>query len=594
MNFPNLTNAKTVVYDTETTGLDWKRDEVVGHVITLGSRADDSFYFPVRHRGGANLDPEKVEGWLRKDLAPRKDIKLVGHNLKFDLHFGANSGLNFATRDLECTMINAALCDENAGRYNLETQAKQFGVEPKKSSELYEYLASIFGGEPTHKQMEHFCELAGDDAMANEYAKGDGTSTYQLWAAQQEQLDYEGLRKVHGVECRVIRTLFRMERRGVPVDEARLDWFEGILNQKQQDADEALPEGLNVRSGPQMRKLMEANGHTDWPLTAKGNPSFPEEWLKTNETGRHVVRKRKITNMKNSFTEPLRERHLFNGKVYTQFNQLKMDDFGTVSGRLSSSDPNMQQVPKRDKEFAPLFRSVFVPEKGKLWSANDYGQQEFVVFTEYTRNPTLVAGYKATPIVDIHSSVAQMLNVERDPTAKRLNLGQVYGMGAATLALKLGCSLSEAKDYNRRYHNMIPEAKPFLKKAESRAKSRGYVYTFLERRRRFPDSRFAHKAGNGIIQGSSADITKVKMVEVDEYFEAETNDECGLILQIHDELDWMVPPEMKAHDDEARRIMKSFGPDDMIQMDIPIQVDGDIATDWGRASFPKFDFGAVE
>jgi DNA polymerase I-like protein with 3'-5' exonuclease and polymerase domains len=141
---------------------------------------------------------------------------------------------------------------------------------------------------------------------------------------------------------------------------------------------------------------------------------------------------------------------------------------------------------------------------------------------------------------------------------------------------------------------MIPEARPFLKKAESRAKSRGYVYTYLGRRRRFPDSRFAHKAGNAIIQGSSADITKLKMVEVDEYFEAETNDECGLILQIHDELDWMVAPGMEKHDEEARRIMKSFGEDDLIQMDIPIQVDGDVATDWGKASFPKFDFGEVQ
>lgn len=594
-NPPNVKDAKVIAYDTETTGLDWKKDQIVGHVIAVGPREDETFYFPVRHGGGANYDPEVVARWVDQEVGADASKRVVGHHLKFDLHFAANDGITFKG-PVECTMVNATLIDENAGRFSLDAVAPRFGAKPKVTA-IYGHLASLFGGEATRKaQLGNFWRTSGDDPFAVEYAAGDGTTTFQVWQAQQEHLDAQELRRVWSVECRCVRTLFRMERRGVPVDPDRFEWLEAELEQRLDAAYAADPwlADLNVRSPIQMKALMTKHGHTDWPLTPKGAPSFPEKWLETLDVGKKIIRVRKISNLKNTFMEGAIKGHIHNGRVHTTFNQLKMDEYGTVSGRLSSSEPNLQQVPKRDKEFAPLFRRLFVADPGTKWSANDYKQQEFVVFTEYTGNPTLVAGYKADPPIDMHQSVADMLGVERDPTAKRMNLGMVYGMGVPKLAASLGVPLSKAKEYRNRYDAEIPEARRFLKKAEARARGRGYVMTFLGRRRRFPDLTKAHKAGNGVIQGGSADVTKQKMVEIDEFFAA-NGDVAYLTLQVHDELDWFFPDNEvgRALDAEARRIMEDFSEGQPIHLVTPLRVDGDIADDWGKASFPKFDWSVV-
>jgi DNA polymerase-1 len=488
--------------------------------------------------------------------------------------------------NIECTQVNHALIDENIGRFGLDACAEYYNCPAKKGDRLYAHLAEMFGGEPNRDQMSNFWRLSGDDPLAHEYAVGDGRTTWMVHEKQQEVLDEEDLRLVWSVECRVIRTLFRMERRGVPVDEERLSQFESFLDQKLREARTALPEGFNVRSQPQIKKLMEDNGHTDWPLTAKGNPSFTEHWLKTFDLGQRIIKVRKIENLFNSFINPLKERHLHNGRIHCNFNQVKQDDFGTVSGRLSSNAPNMQQVPKRDKELAPLFRTIFVADPGYKWSANDYKQQEYVVFAEYSGSKKLQDGYRQEPPLDMHSMVAQLLGVERDPTAKRLNLGQLYGMGVDKLAWSLNISTSMAKNYRAAYDREVPEARNFLKNAEKRARGRGYVFTKLKRRCRL-DRQIAHKAGNRIIQGTSADITKLKMVEIDEYFKSQ-GDICHILLQVHDELDWQFPntDEGWRQDAEARRIMKSFDEGDLIHMKTPLQVDNDIAEDWGRASFP--------
>jgi DNA polymerase-1 len=166
-------------------------------------------------------------------------------------------------------------------------------------------------------------------------------------------------------------------------------------------------------------------------------------------------------------------------------------------------------------------------------------------------------------------------------------------MGPAKLAIKLHCSLEQAKKYNEKYNERIPEAKRFLKKAEKLAKARGYVMTFLGRRRRFPNPSLAHKAGNSVIQGGSADLTKAKMVEVDDYF-ASQGDQCYLTLQVHDELDWQFPEGAEDQNAEAIRIMEDFSPGQMIEMDVPLRVDSDVAKDWGKASFPKFDWSKID
>jgi DNA polymerase-1 len=302
-----------------------------------------------------------------------------------------------------------------------------------------------------------------------------------------------------------------------------------------------------------------------------------------------IVAVRKIETLLASFVDPLKERHLFQGRVHCNFNQLKQDDYGTVTGRLSSNNPNMQQIPKRDKDLAPLFRMLFLPEEGHEWIAADYNQQEYRLFAEYAGgNNMFLRGYAQDPPVDAHSMVAAELDVPRDPTAKRMNFGLVTGMGSVKLAGSLGISLSEAKKFHEAYHAKFPEAKEFRTAAEYYAIQRGWVRTKIHRRRRFPDKRLAYKAGNSIIQGTGADIMKSKMVEVNEFLQAEKAD-TRVLLSVHDELNLSRAPGEEKIGARCLEIMQSFGKEDLITLGVKMPVDAHEDRDWGRASFPTYD-----
>ena len=598
-----LKDSKMVVFDVETSGLDWKRNGAVGYVLTFSENPKESFYVPVRHGGGGNCptgsapmsssidwmeEPSVFEKELASVLVSRgKDLRVIGHNLKFDMHMSMNHGIDLSKNSVECTMVNESLIDENAGRYSLDASSRRRGVGSKLGDELYEHMANKFGGDITAKaQMGSFWKLAGDDPFGYVYAATDGTVTWNLRKEQHRQLEAQELMRVWGMECRTTRTLFRTERRGIRVDQNEMGRVDEQISTKMREAEENLPVDFNVRSPKQIRAYLESVGRTDWPKTDKGNPSFKEDWLSTFEHGNYIVNKRSLKTLMDSFVTPLKT-HAESGRVHTEFNQTKSDDYGTVTGRLSSAKPNMQQIPKRKKEIAEIFRAVFTPDDGYIWSSNDYVQQELVVFTEYSGAESMMRGYNSNPPIDGHSTVAEMLGVERDPTAKRMNLGMLYGMGSKALAGHLGVSVKEAKDYIDLYNRRIPEAKQFLKFSEQRARARGWVKTKLGRRRRFPDPRFAHKAGNSVIQGSSADITKLKMAQIDEYFESE-GDICHLLLQVHDELDWQFPKGAKGkkQNKEAMRIMQDFSEGSELWLKrVPLAIENRTGKNWAIATF---------
>ncbi len=349
---PRIETGTPYVYDVETDGVDWKHNKIVGIVVCFGPQLEDSFYFPIRHGGGGNLNEKQVLSWMR-NLAKVPDHKLIGHHIKFDLQMSANEGILFKTRDINCTMVMASLIDENAGAYNLGDCAKRFGVSMKADAPMYRYLAETFGGEPVRDQMGNYWKLRGDDPMAVRYARQDGVSTWQLFHSMVPYIEQQELTEVHELEKRVTRTLFRMERHGVKVDEEGIKRVQGQLNQELTKVKKTLPKDFNERSSIMVRKWMEDHNETNWPLTApskrfpRGQPSFKESWMSMSKAGRVVVSLRKTSNMLNSFINPLMNRHIHNGRVHTNFNQIKQDDYGVVSGRLSSNDPNMQQIPKR-------------------------------------------------------------------------------------------------------------------------------------------------------------------------------------------------------------------------------------------------------
>ena len=599
--------APVLAFDTETSGVDWKRNQPVGYVFTPDPT--NSVYIPVRHGGGGNLidpsvpplanadDPivihrfEKAltEAFQERD---RRGFLTIGHNLKFDLHFAANAGV-ILNRQLECTQTNEALLNEHAAGFGLDDCAKRHRVTAKLGENLYMHMANRFGGPATRNQMANFWRLPGNDALGSEYAAGDGITTIELWQSQRKDKDEQpiDISPVWQLEADLIRTVWRIERRGIAIDRDRAAQVQGELESKIADLMAVLPEGFNVRSPADVRKLCEDAGHTDWPLTAPtkrfptGQPSFTEKWLNTFDEGRRVVAIRESTNLINSFLSPLLERHSFNGRVHPSLHATAIDDFGTISGRFSCSNPNMQQIPKHNKELGKLFRSIFVPDAGMTLFEGDYSQCEPRLFAHYSAEPALVDGYSAVPPRDMHRVCADLLGVDRETTAKRMNMGLLTGMQVNTFSQHMGWELSEARRMFDTWMSMFPGIATFQKQAKYAMTSRGYVRTLLNRMCRLDDARFAYKATSRIIQGGNADIVKKKLLDADRMLEAE-GDAVQLLMTIHDSFLWqgvMDDRGTRIVDDLKKLLVDVQSPP--FNLRVPFKMDIGSGANWAEATY---------
>ena len=578
-----LSSAEIVVVDVETNGLDWRHNYIVGWVFTFGPQPDETFYLPVRHETGLNLDPVRVNDMIKSSqLASRR---WVGHNLSFDLGFIAKEGITL-TGAFEDTMINECLLNEFESSYSLAACADRCGVQAKKADEILNHVASVFGGEAHKNRMGEFWRLDAEDTMAVEYAKGDGTTTWQLWDVQQNRLDIQDLRKVWSVECALIPVLSRMTQRGIRVDGDKLNRIRERVEKDLIEYKSLIGEEVNPRSSKQMTAFFTKHGVTDWPTTAKGNPSFTEEWLVTSEVGRKFVRVRQYSNLLNSFITPMIERHLYNGRVHTQFNQLKSDDYGTVTGRLSSSNPNLQQVPKRNTELGVMFRSIFVPDDGMVWGSADYSQCEPRLLAYYSGCRVLIDGYNANPPVDAHTSVAQSAGIDRQ-SGKRLNQALLTGAGIKKATAMLGKPQKEAESIVHRYFEVMPEIKTLQFAAAEKMKKYGFVRSILNRRARIESPGYEYKAVNRLLQCSNADMIKQSMVLIDDYCRAEGG--INMINNVHDSIDFQYEPGKRAAYDESLKIMCDFPIIDVV----PIEVEEDSGYNWSIASYGEDTYNKV-
>lgn len=593
--------AREIAYDTETSGVDWKVHNPVGYVITT-----DGFsgYVPIRHGGGGNLlspncpplltptDKITPHPW-EIDLAAafeerrRQGFLTIGHHLKFDAHMSANAGIMIG-RECGDTQINMAMLDEYGRSFSLATAAEKERVTAKKGQELYEHISRITGIPlPTKNAeiMEHYWRTAGDDPVVVDYATGDGTTTLEVWRSQLPVIYGEGMEQIHRIESRLIWTLFRMERRGIKIDETYIGDLQSKVTEEIQVASGRLPRDFNARSSTQMRTLFEAAGVTDWPVTALGNPSFNEKFLKKSQQGRDVIAVRQLRNLLATFVEPLRTRHMHNGRVHTNINQLKSDDYGTVGGRISTDGPNLLAVPKRNKEIGPRFRRCFVADDGMdFWEA-DYKQAEPVLFAHYSKDPTLLAGYSSDPIVDCHAALAERMGVERDPTAKRMNMGIFTGMQPKTFAEHMGWDLERATNAWNEWFDIFPGVRDFQNGAKKAFQQRGYVITLLGRRCHLEHPRFAYRGTSRIIQGGNADIIKAKLLEADEWLESE-GDQAHLLLSIYDSVEWQAPTGAKGETISAHlvAIFKDLqrAP---FNLRVPMGMDVDHGRSWADATY---------
>lgn len=594
-------DSKLLVIDTETSGLDWKRNYIVGWVLTVDT---DSVYVPVRHGGGGNIyDPNvapidtaevddaallpnhQFEIELAKAFAQNPTQLRVGHNLKFDALFAAQRGVMFG-RNLSCTMNQQCLVNEYTKSYSLESLAVAYGLKPKLSEPMYAHISNTLGVPNTKNAMAHFWRLAGNDPMATEYAEGDGITTWQLFKRQIDKLDNVGVGDIiRRVENELIWTLVRMERRGMRVDMAYLDGLKHRIEGYVAEALASMPEGFNVRSAAQVKEWMTNHGHTDWPVTEKGNASFPEGWLKQYEAGRKIVDIRKWSNLSNSFITPLVDTHIFKSRVHARVNQNKADDHGTISGRLSCSSPNLQQVPKHNKQLAKEFRKAFIADEGYKFYEADWSQAEPRLFAHYSGEPRLVDGYSETPFRDVHTIVAEMMKVDRGTTGKRMNMGMFTGMQPKTFSEHMKLPLTEATRLWNDWNKLFPKVAEFQNTAKTVMLRRGYVRTLLGRFGRLENPVFAYKATSKIIQGSQADMMKCVMVEIDKMLE-ERGDRTHLLMQVHDSLVWQAPDDENGRKDSAEiaRMMEDVQTKPF-NLRVPFVAEMEYGDNWAEASF---------
>ena len=598
-------SAPLICFDTEGTGLDWKRNSVVGYVITADE--ENNCYVPIRHGGGGNLGgakpieaadaPHEIHPWeveLSAAFRERttKGLLTVGHFIKFDCHFAANHGVMLG-RHLEDTWVNEALLTARANGFSLDACCKRWRVTEKKGEELYVRLAEAFGGETGRDQMANYWRTSGDDPVATEYAKGDGVSTLALRAAQIVHINkpYDGewsLANVHKMESDLIWTVFRMERRGIKIDVEQLQRVKNKLAGMENEANRQLPDGFNAKSTAQVEKWLRDKGVVDFPRTdpsskfPDGQVSIRQKWLEAIPEGKPIVSLRKVKDLSSKFLTPLEGRHLFKGRVHASLHQLGADEAGTISGRFSCTDPNLQALTARDKVLGRLLRSVFVADEGMEFWESDLSQIEPRIVTHFTKNKTLIDGYNATPFIDIHTTVSKMTGLVRD-LSKRVGMGLITGLSLNGFARHMEWDMDKAKPVYDNYHANFPELRRFYRDAMNVFEQRGYVRTMLGRVFWLEDPQYAYRALSRIVQGNCADFMKYNLLRADLLCESE-GDKVQLMMTVHDSIVGQSRPE---HWGKVQQVIHLFeeGQQPPFNFIVPTVMETGRGRSWGEAKY---------
>lgn len=579
----------TIVLDTETTGLHKLND--VPFMLLL---AIDNDYFALKWS-------PNVAWWLNKNLD--KAGIVICHNAKYDWHMMRNGGVDanvLYNTNVYCTMVVEALINEHRLSYSLDNLGMEYFDQGKLDELLYERIAATYGGKPDKKQMANvskFAELSQENwVIVADYGMQDIDLTRMLYFHQGPEIRKQNLETVVTLEMNVLKALVEVEARGVLVDVKRVERVTKELTERQKAVQDRIVQEVgwmvNPRSPLEMEKAFRKLG-IPIKQSAKGKPTFAKDALEQLSDFpfiKMLQESRNIKTMMDTFIGGSIGKNITpNNRIHTNFNQTRNGDSGTMTGRLSSTEPNLQQIPKRDGELAPLIRSLFYPGPGRSWIANDWEQFEFRVFAHYVKDLDLTERYEKDPHTDFHTALAEMTGKPRDK-AKRINLGLVFGMGEGKLAKELGLPYtteikhgkemliagSEAKALFEEYHSRFPKAKAFLQEASQLARSRGYVRTITGRRIRFPGGEFVHKAGGLIFQGTSADFMKIKLVELNNEFR---NTDVEFVLIVHDEF-CLTAPKNKAEQVAAR--VKEIT-EHIPQLRIPILADAGIGPTWWEA-----------
>ena len=612
LELPDITSAKKIAIDVETrdpnlksNGPGWPTGdgEVVGYAVAVD---DWSGYIPIRHFGGGNLDEKVVNRWLKKVFECPADK--IMHNAQYDLGWIKQMGFTVNGRIID-TMVVASLLDENRFSYSLNALAYDHLNKTKSEKALVE-AAREFGIDPKAEMWKMPAMYVGP------YAEADAELTLGLWHYFSVQLGKEDLWPIANLELDLLPCLVDMTMRGVRVDQNRVERTRNTLLKQEKEVMKEIKRlagnDVEIWAAQSLAKAFDKLDIT-YPKTEKGAPSFTKLFLSEHEhpLSKLVVQARNLNKTSGTFINTIMKHCRADGRIHSHINQIRSDDGGTVSGRISMSNPNLQQIPARDPVIGPMIRSLFLPEEGDKWAAIDFSQQEPRILVHYahvygkSRNLELegaqefVTKYKDDPDTDFHTMVAEMANIPRKQ-AKTINLGMMYGMGVNKLSEQLDIPVEEAKSLIKQYHTRVPFVKGLMTGVMNRLNDKaasGSLRSLLGRKCRFdlwePDTfamhkampykeaiaehgattrlkrAYTYKALNRLIQASAADMTKKAMVDL--YKSGKLP-----MIQVHDEIAMSVK-----NIDEAREVATIM--ETAVPLEVPSKCDIDLGPSWGEA-----------
>jgi len=599
---PELKDAKIISFDVEThdpnlmtLGPGGVRND--GKLIGISICTDTGFkgYFPIGHPEG-NMDKQRVLRWA-KDIFAR-DIEYVGANVLYDLEWLRVNGVEVTGTLRDIQIAEPLMNEELDGGYSLEALAKRY-LDKGKDEEMLKQVATIYKIDPKSGLWKLPAQYVGP------YAEADAELPLRIWDLQKIKLKAQDLWEIFELESKLLHVILDMRFRGVAIDMYAAEQLnDRMLNEEVHKLRQIRKDCgmiIDLWSNDSMAKAFDSMGIW-YPKTAIGNPSFISDWLQNHEHEfpRKIAEWRRACKMRRDFVEGICLNHSHNGRIYTQFHQLRKDSEGTRTGRFSSSNPNLQQIP--DDE---LVRSLFIPDEGKHWACLDYSQQEPRVLLHYAYLRKLrgaeeaVEKFRNDPNADFHRIVSEMAGIPRKE-AKTINLGMFYGMGIFKLSQQLNMTMEEAKPLFEQYHQQVPFVRALAQECSIAAGTRGLVRTLLGRHRHFcmwepadfknkwPNKEiplnheaaqkvwkgrplrraYTHKALNALIQGSSADMMKQALIELHEH---------GITpqLTVHDEIDFSFDNNQDLI--LAREIMENC-----VQLELPLKVDVEIGPNWGN------------
>lgn len=623
--FPRLKDAKWVAIDTETydPGLDdhgpgWARGK--GHLVGISAAVatGERWYFPMRHEVEAhdNLDPEHVLAWARDNLCERSQT-LVGANLTYDVGWLAQEGVRVKGNLFDVQFAEALLSED--GAVNLDWLATKYLGKHKETSKLYEWSQLAYGGKVNGSQRANIYRCP--PSLVGHYAEADATLPFELVQPLTNKLVSEQLYHIFDLECSLIPFLIAMRFAGVRVDLGRAEELRSTLMRKEQQASAELDSlvgfEVNVNASASLAKAFDRLG-VAYPTTEKGAPSFTKLFLEELEhpVGDMVKHVRYLNKLRSTFVENYVLGAHVNGMLYGQFHSMRGDEEGTRSGRFSSTDPNLQNLPSKG-DLAKDVRGIFVPDCSHIqWRKYDYSQIEYRFLIHYAvgaGSDEARAHFQAHPETDYHERALDLvapeagwdistpeLRKERRKPLKTINFGLIYGMGTGKLGRSLGLDTKAAKTLFAAYHKGVPFAKATMDATSLEASTQGYITTYLGRRSRFdlwePDGgekgpalpyqqairqygrvrrAYLHKALNRRLQGSAADMLKVACARL---WQEGVFDYIGVPrLTVHDELDFSDPGGRDDGFAYMQHVLETA-----IPLRVPIKADGECGPDWGH------------